>query len=204
MTMEAPHGTKRRGDNSIEDEQRFVKRFNLLDIDPNSKLYIPASADGVRQNDVSPNNLSPKKPTRSRPDDDRMQVEDTKHKVYIYDLDAELAEPEPEPDEDRRIFIPDIEKHLSKLPRHLLKGAELQSNANNQLIPYTIPRSLSVPQETDSVRKAILEARRRIHEEQAKKEEAASNDMAPQDLGTSSQAEQAEQAGDDPDAMDLD
>lgn len=96
-----------------------------------------------------------------------MQVEDTKDKVYIYDLDEELAELES--DEENPIFLPDIEKHLHKIPKHVLvsNGKELERTANNQLVLYSVPASLSVPQDKDSVRKAIIEARHRAEQKSA-------------------------------------
>lgn len=93
-----------------------------------------------------------------------MQLEDSKHKVYIYDLDKELAEVES--DEDRPVFIPDIEKHVMKLPKKILLGDDLKAAANKQMILYRLPTSLSVPEDKDSVRKAIIESRRRAQENQ--------------------------------------
>lgn len=93
-----------------------------------------------------------------------MQLEDTKDKVYIYDLDEELAELES--DEETPIFLPDIEKHLTKIPKHVLvsNGKELERTAENQLVLYGVPASLSVPEDKDSVRKAIIEARHRAEQ----------------------------------------
>ena len=91
-----------------------------------------------------------------------MQIEDTPHRVYIHDLAAELSDIES--DEDTPIFLSDIEKHLSKIPKHVLMGPEPKANENNQMVVYNVPASLSVPEERDGVRKAIVEARRRIRE----------------------------------------
>lgn len=93
-----------------------------------------------------------------------MQIEDTPHRVYIHDLSAELSDIES--DEDTPIFLPDIEKHLSKIPRHVLLGPEPKPTEHNQVVLYNVPASLSVPQERDGVRKAIVEARQRIREAQ--------------------------------------
>lgn len=91
-----------------------------------------------------------------------MEIEDTPHRVYIHDLAAELSDIES--DEDTPIFLSDIEKHLSKIPKHVLMGPEPKANENNQMVVYNVPASLSVPEERDGVRKAIVEARRRIRE----------------------------------------
>lgn len=91
-----------------------------------------------------------------------MQVEDTKHRVYIYDLDQELAEIES--DENTPVFIADIEKHLNKIPKAVLVPQE-PMNQKNELVLYSVPASLSVPEEQDSVRRAIIEARARARSE---------------------------------------
>lgn len=43
---------------------------------------------------------------------------------------------------------------------------EPKPTRDNQVVVYNVPQSLSVPQEQDGVRKAIVEARRRIREAQ--------------------------------------
>ena len=94
-----------------------------------------------------------------------MQVEDTPNRIYIHDLAAELSDIES--DEENPIFLADIEKHLSKIPKHVLMGPEPKATRDNQLVLYNIPSSISVPQEEDNVRKAIVEARARMREKQA-------------------------------------
>ncbi|KAJ4345490.1 uncharacterized protein N0V89_011622 [Didymosphaeria variabile] len=105
------------------------------------------------------------RPPRPPPPDDCMQVEDTPHRVYIADLDAELSDIES--DEDNPVFLQDIEKHLAKIPKHVLMGPEPKPTKDNQLVLYNVPSSLTVPEANDSVRKAIVEARGRIRERQA-------------------------------------
>ncbi|KIW00969.1 uncharacterized protein PV09_07491 [Verruconis gallopava] len=150
---------KRKPSDDLTDQQRLAKRFDLLNIDNASgKLYIP----------VSPS----LKPTTSVPngtlDNDQMALDDTKHKVYIYDLDAELASDTESDTESKPIFIPDIEKHLNKLPKVVLVGDEAHEAAKNmQMVLYTVPTSLTIPEENDSVRKAILESRQRMRDRQA-------------------------------------
>lgn len=106
------------------------------------------------------------------PEGDQMQLDESnKHKVYIYDLDAELAEDgssegESSSDEARLVFLPDIAKHLrqqqSRIPPRVLANPDGQL-AGMQLVLYDdAPRSLSVPEEQDSVRKAVAEARARL------------------------------------------
>jgi hypothetical protein len=57
-----------------------------------------------------------------------MQVESTPSRVFIYDLAAEIAEAEAAEAAEaadaaaRPVFLPDVEKHLMRLPRSLLTG----------------------------------------------------------------------------------
>ena len=97
-----------------------------------------------------------------------MQLDDSKYKVYIYSLDDELSSSDPESEEDSKlIFLPDIEKHLAKyrLPAHVLAPPSARPDPaellGKELVLYRVPSSISVPEEQDSVRKAILEARER-------------------------------------------
>lgn len=180
----AHHGRKRAAENSIEHEHRLSKRFDLLNlVDTNgSRLYIPVPGSSDVALSRSPSHpvatadplvfvRNPKAKRRlatgtriPSPSDDAMQVEDTPHRVYIHDLSAELSDIES--DEDTPIFLPDIEKHLSKIPKHVLVGPDPKPNENNQVVLYNVPSSLSVPQERDGVRKAIVEARQRIRQAQ--------------------------------------
>ncbi|CAK7219693.1 hypothetical protein SCUCBS95973_003904 [Sporothrix curviconia] len=133
--------------------------------------------------------------------DEDMRVDDTKYKVYIYNIDDELADDERSvssdtdvaADEDtadgspgKLVFLPDIDKHLksaarkaalaghapgSSTPQKLIVPRPILPNkdgelAGMQLVLYNEPSSLSVPRESDSVRKAILDARARIRERQ--------------------------------------
>jgi hypothetical protein len=177
---------KRPASDGLENEQRLSKRFDLLNLVDNNgtRLYIPVSSQNPSQNPsqplsattssfkppkpialpVEPESKKPKKP-QVRPVDDFMQVEDTPNRVYIHDLAAELSDIES--DEENPIFLADIEKHLSKIPKHVLMGPEPKATRENQLVLYNIPSSISVPQEEDNVRKAIVEARARMRDKQA-------------------------------------
>lgn len=92
-----------------------------------------------------------------------MQVDETKDKVYIYDLNQELSEIESE--EERLIFLPDIDKKLGKIPISVLASTE-PSVTGSEMVLYNVPSSLSVPPEHDKVRKAIIESRARAREKQ--------------------------------------
>ena len=92
-----------------------------------------------------------------------MQLDDTKDRVYIHNLDEELADIESE--EEKLVFLPDIEKKLGKIPKSVLLG-EGHPSTGNEVVLYSVPSSLSVPEEQDNVRKAIIESRARAREKQ--------------------------------------
>ena len=92
-----------------------------------------------------------------------MQLDDTKDRVYIHNLDEELADIDSE--EEKLVFLPDIEKKLSKIPKSVLLG-EAHPSTGNEVVLYSVPSSLSVPEEQDNVRKAIIESRARAREKQ--------------------------------------
>lgn len=95
-----------------------------------------------------------------------MQVDSTKHRVYIHSLDDELADIES--DEEKLVFLPDIEAQLNKIPKHILAGHKPAEKEGQQLVLYTEPTSLSLPFDQDSVRKAVMEARQRAREKVSK------------------------------------
>ena len=134
-----------------------------------------------------------------------MYLDDTRDKVYIHDLESEIAQIEAE--EPRGIFLPDIERKISAIPQQLLQSRN--DNANTQMVLYQVPSSISVPEEQDHVRKAIIAARARARELQARKAEESEkiiekhvhyqdhvNGLVPDGI-------QEEQEEDDPDAMEL-
>lgn len=111
-----------------------------------------------------------------------MQLDDSKHKVYIYNLDDELSS-DSDNDEGKLIFLPDIQKHLleSRIPKHILANDEGEL-AGMQLVLYSDPKSISVPESQDGVRRAIIEARQRARDRQKKPDtnEMHINSMAPE------------------------
>jgi hypothetical protein len=226
----APHGKKRAAEGSLENEQRLSKRFDLLNLSTASALSgaspvtdkqavddngtrhyipVPGSTDATltRPCDTfaAPHPLATTiplaKPSR-KPRPPRtitgMEVEDTPNRVYIHDLAAELSDIES--DEDNPIFLSDIEKHLSKIPKHVLLGPEPARTEHNQMVLYNVPASLTVPEGQDIVRKAIVEARQRIREKQASP--LSEPGRLPDAVGLSAGAATPE--AEDEDAMDLD
>lgn len=95
-----------------------------------------------------------------------MQLDDTKDIIYIHNLDAELADIES--DEEKLVFLPDIEKKLDmvgRIPKSVLLG-EAHPSTGHEMVLYSVPTSLSVPEEQDKVRKAVIESRARAREKQ--------------------------------------
>ncbi|KAF1837506.1 hypothetical protein BDW02DRAFT_637157 [Decorospora gaudefroyi] len=214
----APHGKKRPADSSLENEQRLSKRFDLLNlVDSNgTRLYIPVpgSTDATRPRPPPsptsgpdplafvPAKLKRNRRARPAPADDDMEVEDTPHRVYITDLSAELSDIES--DEENPIFLSDIEKHLSKIPKHILLGPEPKPTEHNQVVLYNVPTSLTVPEAQDNVRKAIVEARQRIRDRQLSPVTEPGTMLEPARGGGGAVADIPQMEDEDPDAMDID
>ncbi|KAI0109220.1 hypothetical protein GGR51DRAFT_558579 [Nemania sp. FL0031] len=169
-----------------QDNERLSKRLSLLNLEKNGqKLYVPVEAPSL-QSVPEHSGYNPVQSSSSSAGtaDDSMQLDDTKHKVYIYDLDAELSSADensenesslpgsPTSGRSRLIMLPDIEKHLrrSRIPPVVLANHDGELAGHNindmQMVLYSEPSSLTVPREQDSVRKAILEARARARQKQ--------------------------------------
>lgn len=95
-----------------------------------------------------------------------MHLDDTKHKVYIYNIDDELSSDSE--DEGKMVFLPDIEKRLreNRIPKSILANQDGEITGM-QVVLYSDPKSLTVPEEKDGVRRAIIEARKRLREQQS-------------------------------------
>ena len=130
-----------------------------------------------------------------------MQLDETRDRVYIHNLDDELSD-EP-PDEPRIVFLPDIEKRMSDMPHRLLSADQSHNAAGKEMILYGVPTSLSVTEENDSVRRAILESRARARQNIGNGT-SPPNDKTVLGQATNVDHDQHVAAGqDDPDAMDL-
>lgn len=179
------HAGIKRKPSDIGDHERLAKRFEVLNLGmyydavrlqlgrdadrvfsahDGHKHYLPVPSQAQQQADQV---LPPTAAATSDPNG-LMEVEDTKHRLYIHDLDKELADIES--DEEHPIFLPDIDKHLNKLPRRLLEGREPSSTLKDkQLVLYHVPTSISLPKEDDNVRKVLIESRNRARLEQRAK-----------------------------------
>lgn len=135
-----------------------------------------------------------------------MQLDDSKHKVYIYNIDDELSsEDETTHDNDGRlVFLPDIEKHLQarRIPPPILPNSDGEL-AGMQMVLYSDPKSISVSEDKDGVRRAIIESRHRLREKQKQEREGTTPSSAPPlGVGNVPAADMGDVGGDD--AMDID
>ncbi|KAH7123961.1 hypothetical protein B0J11DRAFT_530330 [Dendryphion nanum] len=174
----APHGKKRAADSSLENEQRLSKRFDLLNLvdGTGTRLYIPVSPSSSPSPSAttttttkphSPQRLpsSHHKPRRPASPSSSMHLDETPHKIYIHDLAAELSDIES--DSETPIFLPDIEAHIAKIPKHVLRAKEpeeLKTTKENQLVLW----SGVGEEESERVRRAIWERGRRERIERLK------------------------------------
>ena len=212
---------KRKADDELGNDQRLAKRFDLLNLgetdlfahtllqrelmsstEQNGKLYLPVQHP--------PRARQPH--TNGDYGNESMQLDDTADKVYIHNLDEELADIESE--DEKLVFLPDIEKKLGKIPKSVLLGED-HPCTSNQMVLYSVPSSLSVPQEQDKVRKAIIESRARAREKQLQDAEAWAvparhvdggerNEKSDEVRGVGTIAvDQVVDIGEDEDAMDL-
>ena len=104
---------------------------------------------------------TPERRKRSNAFSDSMNLDDFRDRVYIHNLDEEIENIESE--DEKLIFLPDIEKHLTKIPASLLVGQN-PPPSGNEVVLYGVPESLSISPEQDLVRKAIAETRARARE----------------------------------------
>lgn len=153
-----PSTGKKRPPNSDDllTEQPLSKRLALL------SLQLESNADRKHRKRAT----APPRPV----DDERMEVDnDNASVVYVHDIDEELGSDE---DDDKKglVFLPDIEKKLTRVPYELARGGgptPQPSRMSTALVLYTVPSSLTVSKEEDGVRRAIIEARARIRQKQA-------------------------------------
>lgn len=107
-----------------------------------------------------------------------MELENTKDRVFIHNLDRELSEIDAEG--ERLIFLPDIERKLARIPKSVLT-AHNPPITGNEVVLYNVPSSLSIPREKDNVRRAIIETRARAREKQVQefREAQTRDEMGP-------------------------
>lgn len=85
-----------------------------------------------------------------------MMLDDTKHTIYIHDLDREIEDIDKA--DSAFSLIPGLGENLSTIPRLLVPAPRPKGN---ELVLYQEPESLTVPKEADNVRRALIETRER-------------------------------------------
>ncbi|KAJ4131057.1 hypothetical protein NW768_006598 [Fusarium equiseti] len=196
--------TRRKRKADTQDNERLSKRLSLLNLEKSgNKLYVPVEEPTASIPAVpTPSSNAPNVPANLPTPDETMQVDDSKHKVYIYNIDDELSSDSESDDSGKLVFLPDIEKHLraNRIPPSVLANSEGEL-AGMQVVLYSDPKSLTVPEDKDSVRKAIIESRQRAREQQRLEREGKSEVPT---IANSTVSNDTAPGADDPDAMDLD
>ena len=174
----AHSGVKRHASDSLENEQRLSKRLERLDLGMSTPLPLPAfysislTHGPLPERSIHrPRHLptydswsrrnEPTLPvTGAAVTDDTMQVDETKDRIFISNLDDELSDGE-SAEEDELIILPGVEKRMTRIPSSVLAHDDHSSRPSTELVLYRIPTSLSIPEAEDSVRRVILESRAR-------------------------------------------
>ncbi|KAK5092195.1 hypothetical protein LTR70_005850 [Exophiala xenobiotica] len=171
-----PHGYKRKAsshDDELENQSLISSTFKKLRLRVSYRDVTPSNA---------PSHSAPTSYSHNAPyshyagphEDDYMPVDDTPDRIWVHDLDAEIAEIEAEEAKERdRVQLSEAGNQYAKIPDHLLKqNSKVDDPASNmQMILYRDPISISVPEEDDAVRKTIVEARRRMRDNQPQMEQ---------------------------------
>ncbi|KAF5713904.1 hypothetical protein FMUND_7735 [Fusarium mundagurra] len=187
-----------------QDNERLSKRLSLLNLERSgNKLYVPVEQPTTTSIPSATPVHTPSNVASNPVPDETMQLDDSKHKVYIYNMDDELSSDSESDDPGKLVFLPDIEKHLraNRIPPSVLANSEGEL-AGMQVVLYSDPKSLTVPEDKDSVRKAIIESRNRTRELQRLEREGKTEAPTTQDATLNTGI--ATSTDDDPDAMDLD
>jgi len=195
-----PHGLKRKAssqEDELENQSLISTTFKKLrlskstrhstprahvlrsepdDANPSAAVDLPPVGASYRH--VMPSDVpsAPYSNYGGHDEDDSMRVDDTADRIWVHDLDAEIAEIEAEEAKEReaeRIKLSEAGIQYAKIPDHLWKQNNHANDpaSNMQMILYQDPISISVPAEDDAVRKTIVEARKRIRENQPQKEQ---------------------------------
>ncbi|MCJ1313062.1 hypothetical protein MMC25_006738 [Agyrium rufum] len=158
---------KRPAEDNLENAQRLAKRFHSLNLEEahilrKAQLEKSTSSqtdDGII---VEPP-PTPERRKRANAFSDTMNLDDTRDRIYIHNIDDELSDIESE--EEKLIFLPDIERRITRIPKSVLVN-QTAPPSNTEVVLYGVPDSLSVPPDQDVVKKAILETRERARAKQ--------------------------------------
>jgi len=215
---------KRGAEEEFETQSKISTHFKKLRI---NNAPLPSRPEPVGGVSLCPHshNTDPRAPTcqnhRDSPPsirsasaaDDFMPVDDTPHRIVIHDLDAELAQIEADEEQSRAFLMPDVDKKVTAIPQRLLQSRTAQTeNRTTALVLYQEPTSITVPEEEDAVRRAVMAARARVRERQTQKhrEEAMMKNTDPKlhgqgeaELDDSMSDAISQRGEDDADAMEI-
>lgn len=208
-------GTKRPAESDLCDEQPLAKKLGLLHLGSLLVLlsldcltfsadlanFLDSTADSSVQSSCSERNAATPRRDPSPALDDSMLLDDTKYTIYIHDLDREIAEAEDQ--ENGVAFLSTIADKLSSVPRSILSPPKPQGN---ELVLYSEPSSLTVPEEHDCVRRAVIETKTRTRKRQTEHQhsEPSASRTAPTEAASAAHTSRGEQGFGANDAMDID
>ncbi|RFU28185.1 hypothetical protein B7463_g8153, partial [Scytalidium lignicola] len=159
-------GRKRKAE--AQDNERLSKRLSLLNLEKNGQvLYVPVEEKAKKTASKTTTGAD------SAQDDDSMQLDNTKHKVYIYNLDDELSDSDS--DDGKLVFLPDIEKHLreTRIPPSVMANSKGELAGHNmQLILYKPMSSVLGSLEQDKIKRAIADTRAKARARQEEERQA--------------------------------
>ncbi|KAG0137618.1 hypothetical protein HOY82DRAFT_378554 [Tuber indicum] len=176
---------KRPPSDDLLEEQPLSKRLEKLSLVKKVELL-----NKPRPFPTTPSSGTPLSQTEA----ERMDVDNV---IFIKSLDEEIAsyDSEDDPDSRKLIFLPDVEKQLTRVPYLLAEssGGGGGGETSTDLVLYSVPSSLSVAEERDSVRRVIIEARNRIRKRQADEAAAAVTQAAGVAMGGEEEEEEEEE-----------
>ncbi|TGZ81864.1 hypothetical protein EX30DRAFT_363470 [Ascodesmis nigricans] len=211
MTTTTTRPKKRPASEDLFREQRLAKRLETLTLKPRTRrLSVVAEGDdevnhgtGFKSGGSICSAQPPRKSRRASAaaTAQHMEIDPTPHTIYIHSLDAELSEAESEDDlhhgsslqtEEERaqtrnklIFIPDIERKMTRIPDHVLRTGgeeygpgltdkerwerweqqrrrEWEREGKELVLYQNVPRTLSGGDDDGGTKRAIQEHKERV------------------------------------------
>lgn len=142
---------KRHPTDDLKEEQPLTKRLSLLNL--NNGFFPPHR----KFSSLPPTHKRQRKTPHSPAEQERMEVDNV---IYISDLESDS-----DSDTEQVIFIPEIEKKLNQIPYQIASRDNNKSTSTStELVLYSVPSSISVPETKDVVKRAIIESRQRLRE----------------------------------------
>lgn len=156
--------------NTVSDNAKRPSATVISPVGVSCRAAIPATSPSDPQSALL-SHAAPYTNHARHDEEDFMPIDETADRIWVHDLDAEIAEIEADEAREReriQLSLSEAGSQYAKIPDHLLKlNNQADPPASNmQMVLYRDPISLSVPEENDAVRKTVVEARRRMRENQ--------------------------------------